>query len=98
MKVSITELDVDLLPRPKLWNGQTEHLQLGVDGWTDPYRDGCPADVLAARATRYADLFRLFARHAHDGQSWLNDFPVPHRHNHPLLFDRRMQPKPAMRP
>ena len=106
VKVSITELDVDVLPRPAIWNGQTEHIKLGENGWTDPYRDGCPPAVLAAQARRYGELFRLFARHAdvvervtlwgvHDGQSWLNDFPVRHRRNYPLLFDRQLQPKPA---
>jgi endo-1,4-beta-xylanase len=30
----------------------------------------------------------------HDGQSWLNKFPWA-RVNHPLLFDRKGQPKPA---
>jgi endo-1,4-beta-xylanase len=30
----------------------------------------------------------------HDGQSWLNDFPWK-RVNHPLLFDRRGEPKPG---
>ena len=32
----------------------------------------------------------------HDGQSWLNSFPVRQRANHPLLFDRNLQPKPAL--
>ena len=32
----------------------------------------------------------------HDGQSWLNGFPV-RRSNHPLLFDRSLEPKPALR-
>ena len=31
----------------------------------------------------------------HDGQSWLNGFPVK-RSNHPLLFDRSLEPKPAL--
>ena len=31
----------------------------------------------------------------HDGRSWLNDYPVKGRTNHPLLFDRDLQPKPA---
>ena len=33
----------------------------------------------------------------HDGQSWLNNFPVPQRANHPLLFGRNLAPKPALR-
>ncbi|MDE0420637.1 MAG: endo-1,4-beta-xylanase [Gammaproteobacteria bacterium] len=31
----------------------------------------------------------------HDGQSWLNNFPL-RRTNHPLLFDRSLKPKPAL--
>jgi endo-1,4-beta-xylanase len=30
-----------------------------------------------------------------DAQSWLSNFPVPGRVNHPLLFDRQGKPKPA---
>jgi endo-1,4-beta-xylanase len=30
-----------------------------------------------------------------DGDSWLNDWPVRGRTNHPLLFDRSGRPKPA---
>jgi len=57
-------------------------------------------------ARRYAEIFALFLKHADviervtfwgvtDGDSWLNNFPVPGRTNHPLLFDRQGQPKPA---
>jgi endo-1,4-beta-xylanase len=31
----------------------------------------------------------------HDGQSWLNDWPIRGRTNYPLLFDRQYKPKPA---
>jgi len=31
-----------------------------------------------------------------DGTSWLNGFPVRGRTNHPLLWDRQLQPKPAL--
>jgi endo-1,4-beta-xylanase len=71
----------------------------------NPYRDGCPPEILKQQAEEYAQLFRLFRKHAdviarvsfwnlHDGQSWLNYFPWQ-RVNHPLLFDRAGQPKPA---
>ncbi|MXY58886.1 MAG: endo-1,4-beta-xylanase [Gammaproteobacteria bacterium] len=33
----------------------------------------------------------------HDGRSWLNNFPVRRRPNHPLLFDRSLEAKPALR-
>jgi endo-1,4-beta-xylanase len=57
-------------------------------------------------ARRYADLFRVFLKHAGeisrvtfwgvtDAGSWRNRFPVPGRTNYPLLFDRQGKPKPA---
>jgi endo-1,4-beta-xylanase len=60
---------------------------------------------LKRQADQYARLFRIFRNHAdtiarvsfwnlNDGQSWLNDFPWK-RVNHPLLFDRDGNPKPA---
>jgi len=33
---------------------------------------------------------------ATDGDTWLNNFPVRGRTNHPLLFDRQLRPKPAL--
>jgi endo-1,4-beta-xylanase len=57
-------------------------------------------------ASAYAQLFAVFLRHkevisrvtfwgVNDGQSWLNNFPVPGRTDYPLLFDRQYNPKPA---
>lgn len=74
--------------------------------YLDPYRDGLPADVQQRLSERYAELFRLFHRKrdviarvslwgVHDGMSWKNDYPVPHRINYPLLYDRNHQAKPA---
>jgi endo-1,4-beta-xylanase len=31
----------------------------------------------------------------YDGQSWLNDQPIQGRTDYPLLFDRKLNPKPA---
>ena len=75
--------------------------------YLDPYRDGLPAEVQQQLADRYAELFALFHRKrdkldrvsvwgVHDAMSWKNDYPVPHRTNHPLLFDRQYRPKPAL--
>jgi len=74
--------------------------------YLDPYRKGLPADVQAALTKRYQELFEIFYRKRdkidrvsvwgiHDGMSWKNDYPIPHRTNYPLLFDRNKQPKPA---
>lgn len=75
--------------------------------YLDPYPDGLPADVQQRLTDRYAELFRIFHRKrdaiarvslwgVHDGMSWKNDYPVPHRTNYPLLFDRQRQAKPAL--
>lgn len=63
-----------------------------------------PASVYAAQAQIYRGLFDGFVQRPsvtsvtvwglHDGQSWLNSFPVS-RNNYPLLFDPDRQPKPA---
>lgn len=66
------------------------------------------ADILLAQAQRYKDLFQIFQAAAGkkwmdivilwgmaDDGTWLDDFPVPGRQDAPLLFDRRLQAKPA---
>ncbi len=103
VKVVFSELDIDVIPRSRWWADGGRHR--GELAQLDPYRDGCPPEVLQRQAELYARLFRLLGRHAdviarvtfwnlHDGQSWLNDFPW-RRVNHPLLFDRLGEPKPA---
>ena len=101
-RVMITELDLDMVRRAT--NGaSTAAAEAGRD---DPYVNGCPEAVLARQAQQYAELFRLFEKNRrhikrvsfwglHDGRSWLNSWPRK-RTNHPLLFDRQCQPKPAM--
>lgn len=103
MKVVVSELDIDVIPRGRWWaNNGAEREALAK---VNPYADGCPPEILQRQAEQYAQLFRLFRKYSdtivrisfwnlHDGQSWLNDFPWK-RVNHPLLFDRAGQPKPA---
>lgn len=97
LTVMITELDVNLLPpagRPS--PGQPPSPA------SNPFVNGLPDDVQQALARRYADAFRMFLKHrdaitrvtfwgVSDGDSWLNRGRV----NHPLLWDRQRQPKPA---
>ena len=94
--VMITELDIDVLPRPS----QAAPADL------NPYEDALPDSVQRALAQRYAELFAVYLRHAHDisrvtfwgvadGDSWLNNWPVRGRTSYPLLFDRQRRPKPA---
>lgn len=99
LKVMITELDIDVLPRT------TSGADLvSVEQGPNPYAQGLPTDMQHQLATRYGDLFDTLLRSGvtmitfwgpHDGRSWLNDFPVKHRTNYPLLFDRAAEPKPA---
>ena len=100
-KVMITELDVDVLPRT------TSGANLvSVEEGPNPYPRGLPDDVQQRLAQRYGALFDAILEPGvvtmitfwgtHDGHSWLNNFPVKRRTNHPLLFDRALQPKPAL--
>jgi endo-1,4-beta-xylanase len=104
--VVITELDVDVLPRDPAMAGADLANRFDRTDANDPYRDGLPADKQAELAQRYADVFALFGKNRSnlrrvtfwgvtDGRSWLNNFPVRGRVNHPLLFDREGKPKPA---
>lgn len=103
IKVVISELDIDVVPRSRWWaDGGKYREEMSK---LDPYKDGCPQEVLQRQADQYARLFELFNKHSdviarisfwnlHDGESWLNYFPW-NRTNHPLLFDRMGKPKPA---
>jgi endo-1,4-beta-xylanase len=103
IKVVVSELDIDVIPRGRWWADAGKHRdELSK---LNPYADGCPPDILQRQAEQYGQLFRLFSQYSdviarvsfwnlHDGQSWLNEFPWK-RVNHPLLFDRAGQPKPA---
>ena len=101
LKVMITELDVDMVPRAK-GGADASDKDHAVD---DPYAQGIPAEKLARQAEQYARLFALFRKHADqiarvtfwgldDGRSWLNSWPRK-RTNYPLLWDRNLEPKPA---
>jgi endo-1,4-beta-xylanase len=95
VKVMITEMDVTVLPRDTRTGAEL-----------NPYPDALPEEVQEKLAKRYGDLFGIFNKHhekisrvafwgVHDGQSWLNDYPIRGRTDYPLLFDRTFQPKPA---
>jgi endo-1,4-beta-xylanase len=97
LDVMITELDINVLPRPAPGTRPAD---------MNPYVDGLPDEVQQELAQRYGELFEVYLRHRDvisrvtfwnvtDGDSWLNYLPVEGRVNHPLLFDRDAQPKPA---
>jgi len=106
IKVNITELDVDVLPRATRDNGADTRLNVALQARLNPYAQSLPGEVQQALAKRYADLFGVYLKHRDvidrvtfwgvtDRDSWLNDWPVIGRTSYPLLFDREGRTKPA---
>ena len=104
VKLMVTELDINVV-RDKSENTGAEISDIPGATRANPYPDGLPPELEAALAQRYAEIFRVLRKHkdklsrvtfwgVHDGHSWLNNRP-PGRKNYPLLFDRKLQPKPA---
>ncbi len=106
IKVHFTEVDLGVLPNP--WDNDAADVNMKAEysAKMNPYTSGLPDSVSARQAQSYADLFRLFLKYkkdiaritfwgVHDGQSWLNGWPIRGRTNYPLLFDRNYQPKDA---
>lgn len=91
IQVHISELDVDVLST-RQYSSDTEATTLA-------------SSMQSALAQRYSDLFRLYTEHTSikrvtfwgvtDKYSWLNEWPIPGRVNHPLLFDREGNTKLA---
>ncbi|RXF70634.1 endo-1,4-beta-xylanase [Arcticibacter tournemirensis] len=104
--VAFTELDLSVLPNPRNTIGADVDQNAEYDAKLNPYTGGLPDSVQKKLTVGYESLFRLFMKHSdkigrvtlwgvHDGQSWLNNWPVMGRTNYPLLFDRQLKPKPA---
>ena len=106
VNVMITELDISVLPWPDLPEGAEVTSRFKYRPELDPYKEDFPKSAQEELAGRYADIFRVFVKHAdkisritfwgvNDGTSWKNNFPVRGRTDFPLLFDRDYQFKPA---
>lgn len=106
VKVMFTELDLGILPNPWDSDAADVNMKATYTAKMNPYANGVPEDVLQNWTNAYVDLFKLFLKHSdkidritfwgtHDGQSWLNGWPIRGRTNYPLLFDRNYQPKEA---
>ena len=94
LEVKISELDVSLY-------GKDDH---ATETW-QPELEFTP-ELQERMKARYVEIFEVLLEKseqlAHvtlwgvdDGRSWLNGWPAK-RENHPLLFDRDHQPKPAL--
>jgi len=106
VKVMVTELDVDVLPRAMRQTGADVAQRAAARPQLNPWPDALPDSMQQLLARRYADLFGMFLRHrgavarvtfwgVTDRDSWKNNWPVFGRTNYPLLFDREGRPKPA---
>jgi endo-1,4-beta-xylanase len=104
LKIAISELDVDVLPRPAGHSGGIDSVAYRSE--LDPFKMGPTTEMQQRLADRYAAIFRVFVKHRKlidrvtfwcvtDADSWLNNWPVRGRTNHPLLWDRSGEPKPA---
>lgn len=106
VKVSITELDITVLPNP--WDLVGAQVEQNFEGsaFMNPYPQGLPDSIAVKLAQRYKDIFALFLKQQDkldrvtlwgigDGDSWLNGWPIKGRTNYPLLFDRDYRPKLA---
>jgi endo-1,4-beta-xylanase len=102
VKVSITELDLEVLPRNNSGANVSDTQASGMN----PYPDALPKEIADKQADFYKRVFAVINKHrdvvervtfwgTHDGTSWLNDWPVRGRTNHALLWDRNLNPKPA---
>jgi len=107
VKIHITELDVDVLPRTTK-PGADYAVDVPVTPQLNPYVTRFPDLMQMMLAVTYAELFHVFLKHRDaiervtfwgvtDGDSWLNNWPMKGRTNHPLLFDRDGKAKTAFR-
>ena len=106
LKVSFTELDVDLLPGPRNSLNADVGTRYEAEKRMNPFSKELPLAEQQKLAARYAELFTVFLKHrgeikrvtlwgVTDADSWLNDWPVAGRTSYPLLFDRAGKPKLA---
>jgi len=104
--IMITEMDIAILPRKREYTGADISVNFELKKELDPYSEGLPDSIQTKLANRYSELFEVLHRQrdkisrvtlwgVHDGQSWLNNWPIKGRTSYPLLFDREYQTKPA---
>jgi endo-1,4-beta-xylanase len=106
IQVMITELDITVLPNPWDLEGADVNQNFEQSEKMNPYPHYLPDSVDILLAKRYEDIFNIFLKHqdkisrvtfwgVHDGDSWLNNWPIHGRSNYPLIFNRNYKPKRA---
>ena len=104
--VSITELDITVLPDPPSHSGANVTDNVEFAEKYNPYSQSIPDEVLKEQADRYQEIFELFLKYksniervsfwgTSDSQSWKNSYPMKGRTDYPLIFDRKFNSKPA---
>ena len=95
LKIQFTEIDMSVYPWEK-----NRRARLATDD------DAFTPDLSARQATQYKMVFDVFREYAPvingitfwnvtDAHTWLDNYPIPGRKNHPLLFDVGGEPKEA---
>lgn len=108
VKVSITELDLNMLPSPQNFGGASVEQNFEYNQALNPYTAGVPKDVQKLMDERWMEFFRIYNKYRDkisrvcfwgvgDGDSWHNDWPVKGRTAYPLLFDRKYKAKPVLK-
>ena len=106
LKVSISELEVGILPLADDQQGAEIDRNIAQDERLNPYTNGAPDSILQQQARRYNEIFELLLRKSEsiervtfwgtlDQYSWQNNWPIEGRTAWPLLFDRDYKAKPA---
>ncbi|MGC6505403.1 MAG: endo-1,4-beta-xylanase [Coraliomargaritaceae bacterium] len=106
VQVSLTELDMSVLPVAQKHVGADLSDLLGYEDQLNPFVEGIPMDVLQLQADRFREIFNLLLEYRDvvervtfwgvaDGHSWKNHYPIRGRTDYPLIYDRNYQPKPA---
>ena len=106
IRVSITELDITVLPDPPSHSGANVTDDVEYAEKYNPYSQSIPDEVLQEQADRYQEIFELFLKYksniervsfwgTSDSQSWKNSYPMKGRTDYPLLFDRKFNAKLA---
>lgn len=108
VEVLVTELDIDVLETKAEITGadldETEELTPEVN----PFVECLPRDVDTELAQRWQTIFEVLTAHSdiieavtfwgvNDQYSWLNNWPVQGRTNYPLLFNRDLSAKNALK-
>ncbi len=106
-EVSITELDITVLPFPDWRVGAEISASFEYQQKMNPYADGLNDSAELAWNNAYMDLFKLLLKHedkikrvtlwgVDDNHTWKNNWPMRGRTDYPLLFDREYKAKPIV--